>query len=72
MIFASPGKQAVIKYFNNSDYQLLNFKEEFSQKMGCAIRKQAPLRPGGSFIPIRQQPADEIGQQAPRCLHLPA
>jgi len=53
MIFASPGKQAVIKYFNNSDYQLLNSEEGFSQKMGCAIRKQAPLRQGSSFIPIR-------------------
>ena len=70
VIFASPVKQAFVKYFNNSNFQLLNFKEGFSQKMGCAIRKQALLRPGGSFIPIRQQSADEIAQQAAWRFHL--
>lgn len=45
VIFASPGKQAFVKHFNNLNYRLLNFKEEFSQKMEYAIRHHAPLRP---------------------------
>lgn len=65
VIIASPEKQAVVKYFNNSDCQLLNSEEGFSQKMGCGIHTQAPLHPRG-FVWLIGSLTNEHGFIGPR------